>query len=296
MIRNGGVRTNYLDQEYQSGYATGGEVLSESQGLYMLYAAQKKDEESFGQAYSYVRENLDNTFLLSYRYDPSGEHQYNMNAALDDLRIISALLAAEDSFQNTEYMAQAKTLAGRFYDTNIKNGYLYGIYDSDYKVTNDSVTLCYIDLKTLKQLAETDGSYTMVAENMAAILKEGMISEKFPMFYNEYSYENSGYDTSQDINMVQSMLCALHLAQAGECPEKTVAYIKNLVSEGALYGQYNTEGQLQTDIQSTALYAIAALIGSAVGGTGGFLYGKHKEAEQNAYNQGVQAGRAQSGN
>jgi hypothetical protein len=40
---------------------------------------------------------------------------------------------------------------------------------------------------------------------------------------------------------------------------------------------------------------LGALIGGAVGTTGGFLYGKHKESEQNAYNQGVAAGRAQSG-
>ena len=40
---------------------------------------------------------------------------------------------------------------------------------------------------------------------------------------------------------------------------------------------------------------LGAAIGGAVGAGGGFLYGKHKESEQNAYNQGVQAGRAQSG-
>jgi hypothetical protein len=40
---------------------------------------------------------------------------------------------------------------------------------------------------------------------------------------------------------------------------------------------------------------LGALIGGAVGTTGGFLYGKHKESEENAYNQGVAAGRAQSG-
>ena len=39
---------------------------------------------------------------------------------------------------------------------------------------------------------------------------------------------------------------------------------------------------------------LGAAIGGAAGLTGGFLYGKHKEAEQNAYNQGVQAGRSQS--
>ncbi len=37
---------------------------------------------------------------------------------------------------------------------------------------------------------------------------------------------------------------------------------------------------------------LGAAIGGAVGAGGGFLYGKSKEAEQNAYDQGVKAGRA----
>ena len=40
---------------------------------------------------------------------------------------------------------------------------------------------------------------------------------------------------------------------------------------------------------------LGAAIGGAVGAGGGYLYGKHKESEQNAYNQGVAAGRSQSG-
>ena len=37
---------------------------------------------------------------------------------------------------------------------------------------------------------------------------------------------------------------------------------------------------------------LGAAIGGAVGAGGGFLYGKHKESEQRAYQQGVQAGRS----
>jgi hypothetical protein len=264
LMENGGIRTNYLDQDFKAGYATGGEVLSESQGLYMLYAAQKKDEAAFGQAFSFTQDKLDNGFLFSYRYDPSGKHQYNMNAALDDLRIINALLAAGESFNNAEYTGRAGALAGRFYNTNVKDGFLYGVYDSDYKTTNDSVTLCYIDLQTLNQLAELNGSYRQVAQNMDPILKNGFISKEFPMFYNEYSYKDAGYDSGQDVNMVQSMLSALHLAQAGECPAETVQYIKGLVSAGKLYGAYSVSGQPHGSVESTALYAIAALIGKAV--------------------------------
>lgn len=36
---------------------------------------------------------------------------------------------------------------------------------------------------------------------------------------------------------------------------------------------------------------MGAAIGGAVGATGGFLYGKHKEAEANAYQRGYNEGR-----
>lgn len=37
--------------------------------------------------------------------------------------------------------------------------------------------------------------------------------------------------------------------------------------------------------------ALGAVIGGAAGGTGGFLYGRHVESNQRAFNRGVQAGR-----
>ena len=39
---------------------------------------------------------------------------------------------------------------------------------------------------------------------------------------------------------------------------------------------------------------MGALIGAGVGAAGGYLFDQHKQAEQRAYQQGVQAGRASS--
>lgn len=37
--------------------------------------------------------------------------------------------------------------------------------------------------------------------------------------------------------------------------------------------------------------ALGAAIGGAAGASGGFLYGRHRESNQRAFNQGVEAGR-----
>ncbi|MEI6100414.1 MAG: hypothetical protein WCP73_01130 [Eubacteriales bacterium] len=260
MVAGGGVRTNYLEQGYEPAYATGSDVLSESQGLYLQYLAQKKDEDTFKQVLAYTVKNLDNGTIFRYRYDVSGLHVYNMNAALDDLRIIHALMVAGESF-HPEYTEQAKSLAKRFYGTNVANGFIHDIYDSDHKAVNSTITLCYIDLNTIQSLSRKDATFQTVYGNMLGLLKNGRISDAFPMYYTQYSYTDSKYGEAKGINMVQSMLCALHLAEIGECPADTIQLIRNKVSDGELFGEYDLSGKPVGNVQSTALYAIAAMIG-----------------------------------
>jgi hypothetical protein len=44
----------------------------------------------------------------------------------------------------------------------------------------------------------------------------------------------------------------------------------------------------------TGDFGWGALIGAGVGAAGGYLYDQHRQSEQRAYQQGVQAGRAQA--
>ena len=107
LLSSEGIRTNYLDQAHNPDYATGKEVLSESQGLLMLYAAKNGDKSLFDRAYECVNETLDNEQLISYRYIPSEDRVYAINAAIDDLRIIKGLLVAGEQFENEGYTQAA---------------------------------------------------------------------------------------------------------------------------------------------------------------------------------------------
>ena len=111
ITEQGGIRTNYLDKAENPDLATGAEVLSESMGLLMLYAVEIRDETLFKNALRFVEDYLDTGSILSYRYSPENG-AYRVNAFVDDIRIIRALLKAEEAFGNG-YRAVALKYADR---------------------------------------------------------------------------------------------------------------------------------------------------------------------------------------
>lgn len=198
---------------------------------------------------------------MSYRYSPE-TGAYRVNAFVDDMRIIRALLKAAEVFGGS-YMQTALQYANRLYDTNVKDHRIYDLYDDVYHTTNDFVTLCYSDLDTMRLLADQDPRWDEVFKTMKGILHKGYISDAFPLYRGSFSYTAMEY-SQQDILMVQSLLTVLSLAQTGECPQRTLDYLKDCVQNKAIYGAYHPDGVPVGDTESTAVYAICAMIADAV--------------------------------
>ena len=262
LTEQGGVRTNYLDKAENAELATGAEVLSESMGLLMLYAVEIRDEVLFGRLLHFVEGYLDTGAILSYRYSPESG-AYTVNAFVDDIRIIRALLKADEALGGG-YLNTALKYADRLYNTNVKDSRVYDMYDEQYGITNDFVTLCYIDLDTMQQLSAYDPRWDEIFETMRDIVEGGYISDTFPLYAGSLGYADMQYSTS-DISMVQSALTALSLARIGECPQATLDYLKDCVTSGAIYGTYSQDGVRSSDTESTAIYAICAMIAEAAG-------------------------------
>ena len=257
----GGVRTNYLDKAENADLATGAEVLSESMGLLMLYAVELRDEALFQRSMRFVEEYLDTGAMLAYRYSPESG-AYRVNAFVDDIRIIRALLNAGEAFGGG-YLDTALVYADRLYGTNVKDSRVYDMYDDLYGTTNDFVSLCYIDLDTMQRLAVYDPRWQEVFETMRDIAEGGYISDDFPLYTGSLGYAAMEYSKS-DISMVQSALTALSLARIGECPQATLDYLKDCLKSGAIYGTYRQDGVRADDTESTAIYAICAMLAETV--------------------------------
>ncbi|CQR58866.1 hypothetical protein [Paenibacillus riograndensis] len=259
-----GVYTNLLETDQSGEAATGHEVLSESASLLMSAAALAGDKEQFAGQWALAQQTFDMEGGFSYRYSPKQQKRYPVNAAVDDLRLIGALYEAGEVFDEPAYTEQADKYGQRFYDNNVKEGYMYDFYDNVYKTTNNFVTLCYIDLGIFRKLSISSELRGILMHNMDGILEEGYLSDAFPFYETRFDYHTGAY-SSDHINTVESLLSILHLTETGQQKPASIRYIKEQVAAGTLYGQYSRDGKPLNDIRSTAIYALAAMIGTEAG-------------------------------
>lgn len=258
-----GVYTNYLDNEQAAEVATGHEVLSESSGLLLRYYAREHDKKAFDSLWKQTFDTFNMESGFSYRYSPLHEKQFTTNSTVDDLRIIRSLLEAYDSFNEQHYKDKALQYGQRFLQYNVSGNQMFNFYDHTYHLTNQFINLSYIDLKTLSLLSEELHIDPLVDE-MLEISKVGYISDDFPFYETRYIYELERYQ-SEHINTIESLNTILSLAEMGEQNDKSIAFIKEKVANEQLFGQYALDGTALNDVQSTAIYALTAMIGSQVG-------------------------------
>jgi len=259
-----GVYTNYLETDQSSEAASGHEVLSESASLMMRAAVLSGNQEQFAEQWELAKRTFDMESGFSYRYSPKLQKQYPVNAAVDDLRLIRGLYEAGEVFEDAGYTEEADKYGQRLYNNNVKNGYLHDFYDNEYKITNEFITLCYINLGTLQKLSINSEQHDILVDNMQRILADGYLSDEFPFYETRFNYETGKY-SSENINTVESLLSILALAEVDQHKPSSIKYINQQVEAGTLYGQYTKEGTPLNDIRSTAIYAITAMIGSEIG-------------------------------
>ncbi|WP_150106416.1 hypothetical protein [Paenibacillus sp. JDR-2] len=262
-----GVYTNYKETDEAAETATGHETLSESAGLLMRYYALTGQKEAFDAAWSRARETLAADYGFSYRYSPLHDKKYTVNAVVDDLRIIRALYEAQTAFGNGgNYGREAAHYGGLVYEHNVHEDKLYDFYDGAYGTTNNFLTLCYADFQSLRLLEVSSKDKRELEDGLLTIVSGGYLSDKFPFYETRYDYISGKYgDHEGEIITVESLLTVLSLAEIDQERAASIAYLKQAVEAGTLYGRYSRDGKPVTDIQSTAAYAIAAMIGSTIG-------------------------------
>lgn len=259
-----GIYTNRIDTGQDQPQATGHEVLSESFSLMMAVAVLEGNRERFDKQWQLAEKLLATGAGISYRYSPLHDKRYPVNAAVDDLRYMAALRDAEPVFGGGAYAEAADKADRIFYQNNVSDGWVYDFYDENYKITNKFITLCYIRLSDLRKMSIKDEEKESMLHNMQAIIEDGYLSDSFPFYESRFNYETSAYETEQ-VYTVESLLTVLALAEAGLERPESIAYIRERTEAGDLYGAYDRDGKPLNDIRSTAIYAIAAMIGAETG-------------------------------
>lgn len=266
MLVNGGFVTNYKAHKDQNKteLATGHDQLSESAGLWLRNLALTGTQKQFDAFYKETKKKFFADGQFTYRINADGKRS-DVNASIDDMRIISALIEAEQRFKDPKYQKEIKSLVSTFKKQSIQNGMLVDFYDVKTKKPAHQISLYYLDIKDMGYIYKVAGLSPKDLEFEYHILKNGYISNSFPLYHTRYNYDTGKYEDSKQINIIESLLSILYLSEIGQEKSQSIQFVKNAVTTGTLYNSYNLDGTPADKSQSAASYAIAAMIGKEIG-------------------------------
>ncbi len=253
----GGVSMHVYESSVQS--PSGRDVLAESQGLLMEYAAETHDRALFSQAYGYVKAHLDQQGLLAWY--ASNEETGNVNALLDDLRVLKSLDAMGGYTEDVMFRAIAIAAGNRD-----KKGNLVDFYSFPDGSRASRLTMCYCDWQALELIRPLVPGFGNSLARAEEILAGAYLGDDFPFYANYYDYETKTYDDSS-LNMAEAMLTLLHQAQAGRLEEPALRWLRTQMAGDGIFARYDIHGNVVSggDYESAAIYAIVGLIAQEVG-------------------------------
>ncbi len=262
MTPDGGVRLHVQAQSAPS--PSGQDVLAESQGLLMEYAFLVEDESLFDAAYQYVQEKLDVNGLLRW-YGTDGEQTAQVNALLDDLRVLRALGEWDQEFGG--YEKELAYHARAIVEDNVdEDGNLVDFYTFSDDSKAHRLTMCYADWKALDFLVIQQPDCASAVQNAQQLVNGAYLGDDFPFYANYYDYDTKSYDTGS-LNMAEALLTLLHQAEAGQLPDASLQWLRNRMSGNGIWARYDIHGNVVSgyEYQSGAIYAIVGLIAMECG-------------------------------
>ena len=260
LMKDGAIITNYLPNETEENLATGHDLLSESAGIYLLDLASTDTKGRFDAFYAKTKETFYTGTQFSYRVTDEGT-KYQVNASLDDLRILRALIVAKQAFQTQDYDQEIDLLSKQFLAQSTKSNLLIDFYDEENDQQSQDISLFYLDYKTLGYIYALNGVDAKYLQYQVNIAKNGYISDEFPLYHQRYNYKTQEYQDGDSVNIIESLLTIRYLAEVGEADPASIAFVKEHVAKGTLFNSYDLNGNAIDKNQSAASYAIAALIG-----------------------------------
>ena len=254
---DGGIQLHVQTQSAAS--PSGQDVLAESQGLIMEYAAITGNEQLFTSAYSYVQNKLDVNGILRW-YGTTRGQTAKVNALLDDLRVLRAL--GEWNTSHGGYDADLASRAAAIASANIDdNGNMIDFYTFSDGSKASRLTMCYADWKALDLLVQLQPDCAETVQNAQQIVDGAYLGDDFPFYANYYDYTTGTYDTNS-LNMAEAMVTLLHQAEAGRLPEASLRWLRNQMKGNGIWARYDTSGNVVEGYkyQSSAIYALVGLI------------------------------------
>ena len=254
------VYTNYLNSKNDDpDIPAGHEILSESQGLLLLYFLNRNEKESFDICLDWTVDHLllDNG-IFSW-LDRAGKAEHT-NALIDDLRLNRALLLAYEKWHDERYLQYSNSVSEALLNYNTVEGMPIDFYQLDNHCKSKEVSIAYLDLYTMKKLRDKiDPRWKIPYDHSLVLIKKAKLKGT-GLYRYQYDTEAIEYKEYDDISLIQSAYVILHLAEAGEYDREGLDWFWNeFEKSGKLYATYSSKNfEPVSEIESTALYALMA--------------------------------------
>ncbi|WP_040471561.1 hypothetical protein [Lentilactobacillus kisonensis] len=264
LLTKNGLYTSTVSQSGQSDLASGHDMLSESVGMWLDYLNASKQPQAFRRFYAHAKATFDQGPQFSYRYDPTNHRQYSVNATLDDLRIIKALMVYDALNHTDRYQKEATKRFTVLAKNCIGKGQLVNYYDVAQKRAAKSGSLAYFDLQTLHYFESATANGKKDYQQQLRVVQNGYLGDVFPLYHASFNWERKQY-SSANLNTSEALEVLLHLAEVGKFKAASKNWLVFQVSRHALKNSYRITGEVADDGQSVANYALAALIFATIG-------------------------------
>ncbi|KPU45261.1 endo-1,4-D-glucanase [Oxobacter pfennigii] len=254
------IYTNYLNTSGdKSNTASGQDILSESQGLLLLYMLNRNIKEHFDLCLHWTVNNLYiNKGSFSWIKRKTSESEMT-TALIDDLRIARALILAYEKWQDDRYLKLVRKLSSAMLKYNIQDLMPLDFYDFASRNKANCITISYADLYTMKKLALFDSRWEKVYTNSYELIKNAAF-EGTGLYMFQYDFDKMAYSIDEDISLIQSVCVMLHQQETGQQNKQGTDWIwEQYLKHGKLFAVYSSSTfEPATDIESTALYALVA--------------------------------------
>jgi len=259
MDPSGGIYTNLRDDlALMPDMAGNHQMLSESTGLMMEYALRTNRQALFDTQVDFLRKRLmTREGGIRWVYEKDGPYgDVHVNAAIDDLKIIAALLDASERWEDGGYGRLADRLARVLFERGTAGDLLPDYYDWRYGEQADEITSSYLDLGALGKLADRYPEWRPILDRARSLLE----SARGPggLFLKTYRISEGRWIDQDSFNMIDVLYVAHHLAADGADISDTADMIERKWREdGRLSASYDSAWRTVDGGISPAVYALA---------------------------------------
>lgn len=253
---NDTIATYILDSdEKDEDLVKGRESLAETVGLLMFYALGKDDEELFDELYDQLNAFfLEEDGFLNWKVNENGVSEVSTNALIDDIRILDALIRADEKWGKAQYLNTAQIVGQHLTAYNVNNGIYTDFYEKEELYASPSITLPYIDIQAMNTMVEKGLlDADIVAETSQVLIDAPLRNGFYPISYN---VETEEYTFDENPNLMHQAILVYHFVQAGERSEEFLNFLKNeMENRGLIHGVYDIDTKEPTvDYESPAVY------------------------------------------